>query len=72
MLQFDDLVRGESTVREVREKFPETGPVFKKFKMRQSCEDCPITYAARRSGAALDDLLVQVNETIYRNRGIPA
>jgi hypothetical protein len=72
MLHFDDLVRGESTVREVREKFPETGPVFEKFKMRQSCYDCPITYAARRSGAPLDDLLVQVNETIYRNRGIPA
>lgn len=72
MLQFDDLVRGENTVRDVREKFPETSPVFEKFKMRPSCSDCPITYAARRSGAQLDDLLVQVNETIYRKRGIPA
>lgn len=72
MFRFNDLVRGENIVREVREKYPETEPVFQKFHMRTTCYDCPIEFAARRSGAQLDDLLVEVNETIYKTRGITA
>ncbi len=72
MFHFNDLVRGENIVREVRDKYPETEPVFHKFNMRVTCYCCPIECAARRSGAHLDDLLVEVNETIYRARGITA
>jgi hypothetical protein len=72
MFQFNDLVRGNSIVREVRDQYPETDPVFRKFNMRATCYDCPMKYAARRSGAHLDDLLVKVNEAIYKARGIPA
>ena len=70
MLQLHDLVRAENVVREVLAKYPESEAVFQKFRMRVSCYECPIQYAARKSGIRLDDLLVEVNETIYRNRGI--
>jgi iron-sulfur cluster repair protein YtfE (RIC family) len=70
MLQLHDLVRAETIVREVVEKYPESEAVFQKFQMRLSCYDCPIIHAARKSGIELDALLVEVNEAIYRNRGI--
>ena len=70
MLQLHDLVRAQSIVTEVLTKYPETGDVFKKFKMRVSCYECPIQFAARKSGIQLDSLLVEVNEAIYRSRGI--
>jgi iron-sulfur cluster repair protein YtfE (RIC family) len=70
MLQLHDLVRAQSTVTEILQKFPETEAVFQKFKMRVSCYECPIQWAAQKSGIELDALLVEVNEAIYRNRGI--
>lgn len=72
MLQLHDLVRAENVVREVVAKYPETEPVFQKFQMRLSCYDCPIEHAARKSGVQLDGLLVELNEAIYRKRGIIA
>jgi hypothetical protein len=70
MLQLHDLVSAQNVVNDVLKKYPETGPVFEKFQMRASCHDCPILYAARKSGIELDALLVEVNEEIYRKRGI--
>lgn len=72
MFRFTDLVRGKEVVRDVKQKFPETGPVFEKFGLRPPCYDCSIEQAARKVGAALDDLLVEVNEAIYKNRGVTA
>jgi hypothetical protein len=70
MLQLHDLVSAQSIGSDVLRKYPETRPVFKKFQMRASCHDCPIQYAARRSGIELEAFLVEVNEEIYRRRGI--
>jgi len=72
MFQFTDLVRGGETVREVRQKFPETEGVFEKFHLQPSCYDCSIEMAARKVGASFDDLLVEVNKAIYKNRGVTA
>ena len=70
MLQLHDLVRGESIAQEVCAKYPEAAPIFQKFNMRPSCYECPIQFAARKSGIQLDQLLVEVNQEIYRIRGI--
>ncbi len=72
MLRFTDLVRGSEIVSEIRKKFPETTPVFIKFRLQDGCYDCPIENAARRAGVALDELLVQLNEVVYKARGITA
>ena len=70
MSQFTDLVRGSEIVREVKQKFPETEPVFERFGLRPSCFDCSIEMAARKVGASFDDLLVEVNKAIYKSRGV--
>jgi hypothetical protein len=72
MFQFSDLVRGGEMVREVKQKFPETGEVFEKFGLRPSCFDCSIEMAARKVGAPFDDLMVEVNKAIYKSRGVTA
>ena len=72
MFRFTDLVQGGETVREVKQKFPETEAVFEKFGLRPSCYDCSIEMAARKAGASFEDLLVEVNKAIYRNRGLTA
>jgi hypothetical protein len=70
MFQFSDLVRGGETVREILQKFPETEAVFTKFGLHSSCYDCSIEMAARKVGASLDDLMVEVNKAIYKSRGV--
>jgi hypothetical protein len=72
MLQFTDLVRGGEVVRDVKQKYPETSPVFEKFALRASCDDCSIEMSARKVGASLEDLLVEVNKAIYQIRGVTA
>jgi hypothetical protein len=72
MLQFTDLVRGGEVVRDVKQKYPETSPVFEKFGLRPSCDDCSIEMSSRKVGASLEDLLVEVNKAIYQIRGVTA
>jgi hypothetical protein len=72
MLQFTDLVRGGEAVRDIKQKYPETAPVFDQFGLRPSCDDCSIEMAARKVGASFEDLLVEVNKSIYKNRGVTA
>jgi hypothetical protein len=72
MLQFTDLVRGGETVRDIKQKYPETVPVFDQFGLRPSCDDCSIEMSARKVGASFEDLLVEVNKSIYKNRGVTA
>lgn len=72
MFRFTDVVRGSELVREVKQKCPETAPVFEKFGLRLSCHECPIEFAARQVGAALDDLLVEINKAIHQKRGVTA
>ncbi len=70
MFRFTDQVRGSEIVREVRQRFPETAPVFERFGLRPSCDDCTIDQAARKVGAEVGDLLVEVNEAIERSHGV--
>jgi hypothetical protein len=72
MWRFTDRIRGGEIVRDVKQKFPETESVFDKFGFRPSCYDCSIEMAARKAGASLEDLLVEVNQVIYKNRGVTA
>ncbi len=72
MFRFTDLVRGGEVVRDVKQKYPETSPVFERFGLRPSCYDCTIEMAARKVGASFEDLLVEVNQVIYKNRGVTA
>lgn len=72
MFQFTDLVRGSEIVRDVKQKYPETAEVFEKFGLRQSCYDCSIDQAARKVGAAVSELLTEVNQVVHQARHISA
>jgi hypothetical protein len=72
MRPFTDLVRGSEAVRDVKQKFPETAPVFERFGLRPSCDECSIEMAARKVSASCEDLLVEVNKAIYQSRGVTA
>lgn len=72
MPQFTDLVRGPEAVRDVKQEFPETAPIFERFGLRPSCDDCSIEMSARKVGASFEDLLVEVNKAIYKARGLTA
>jgi hypothetical protein len=72
MLQFTDLVRGAEAVRDIKQSYPETSAVFEHFGLRPSCDECSIEMAARKVGASFEDLLVEVNKVIYKNRGVTA
>jgi hypothetical protein len=72
MFRFTDRVRGGEVVREVKQRFPETEAVLEKFGLRPACYDCTIDQAARKVGAVTDDLLVEINQVILKNRGATA
>jgi hypothetical protein len=70
MFRFTDLLRGDEIVRDVKQKYPETTEVLEKFGLRPSCYDCPIKVAARKVGASVDDLLLEVNRAIQQKRTV--
>ena len=72
MFQFIDLVRGNELVCDVKQKFPETESVFVRFGLRPSCQECSIEMAARKAGVPFEDLMVEVNKAIYKDRGVTA
>ena len=72
MFRFTDLARGSETVRAVKQAYPETEPVFERFGLKPSCYDCSIEQAARKVGAPVDDLLLELNEVIHRTASLAA
>jgi iron-sulfur cluster repair protein YtfE (RIC family) len=70
VFRFTDFVRGDKIVRDVKQKYPETTEVFEKFGLRPSCYDCAIKVAARKVGASVDDLLIEVNKAIQQKRTV--
>lgn len=72
MFRFTDLVRGSETVRDVKQKYPETEPVFERFGLRPACYDCSIEQAARKVGAAVGDLLLELNKVIHPTASLAA
>ncbi len=69
MFRFTDQVRGGEIVRDVKQRFPETGSVFERFGLRLPCYDCTIDQAARKVGAVVGELLAEVNEVVHRGQG---
>jgi hypothetical protein len=72
MFRFTELVRGSETVRDVKQKYPETEPVFERFGLRPACYDCSIEQAARKVGAAVGDLLLELNKVIHPTASLAA
>ena len=50
MLRFDQLIRPSMTIRDVRQRYPQTSTIFEEFGFRSSCDDCSIEVVAKRQG----------------------
>lgn len=72
MFRFTDLVRASEVVRDVKQKYPETAPVFEQFGLRPACYDCSIEQAARKAGAPVSDLLLELDEVIHGRHSLAA
>ena len=47
MFRFDQLIRSGMTVRDVKQRYPSTVPLFEQFGFRSVCDDCDIATPAR-------------------------
>ena len=50
MFRFDQLIRRDMIIRDVKQSHPETVPVFEDFGFRSSCDECDIETVARKNG----------------------
>jgi hypothetical protein len=65
MFRFDQLIRRDMIVRDVKQRHPQTIPVFERFGFHPVCDDCEIITGARRSAVELSDLLQALNQAAF-------
>jgi hypothetical protein len=65
MFRFDQLIRHDMIVRDVKQSHPETIPVFEEFGFRSSCDDCDIRTVALKNGASSLDVLAALNRAAF-------
>ena len=72
MFRFTDRVRSGDTVREIRQKYPETEEVFERYGLRPVCHDCSIEQVAIKTGVSVVDLLLELDQAIYHASHVAA
>ncbi len=65
MFRFDQLIRRDMTIREVKQRHPATEPVFEALHFRATCDDCDIETVARKNGLNLPDVLDALNRAAF-------
>jgi hypothetical protein len=55
-------------IRDVKQRFPETLPVFEQFRFRPACDDCDIESVARKNGIDPLDVVAALNQTAFRQK----
>jgi hypothetical protein len=65
MFRFDQLIRRDMVVRDVKRRHPETIPVFERFGFRAVCDDCEVLTGARRGGVDIGELVEALNRAAF-------
>jgi hypothetical protein len=65
MFRFDQLIRHNMIIRDVKQSHPQTVPVFEEFGFRASCDDCDIETVARKNGLRSQDVLAALNQAAF-------
>jgi hypothetical protein len=65
MFRFDQLIRRDMIVREVKQSHPDTIPVFEELGFRASCDDCDIETVARKNGISSADAVEALNRAAF-------
>ena len=65
MFRFDQLIRRDMIIRDVKQRHPQTAPVFDALHFRYTCDDCDIETVARKNGLNLADVLDALNRAAF-------
>jgi len=65
MFRFDHLIRRDMIIRDVKQRHPETIPVFEALHFRAVCDDCDIETVARKNGLKLPDVIDALNRAAF-------
>ena len=65
MFRFDQLIRRDMIIRDVKQRHPETVSVFEGLHYRSSCDDCDIETVARKNGLNLLDVIEALNQAAF-------
>jgi hypothetical protein len=65
MFRFDQLIRRDMIIRDVKHSHPETIPVFESLHYRDTCDDCDIETVARKNGLNVRDVIDALNEAAF-------
>lgn len=68
-MRFDQLIRASMTVRDVRQKYPQTSETLEGFGFRSSCDDCTIDVVARKYGLSTAAVVEALNEAAFGPKG---
>jgi hypothetical protein len=65
MFRFDQLIRRDMIIRDVKQRHPETVAVFEELRFRAPCDDCDIETVARKNGLNLLDVVEALNQAAF-------
>ena len=65
MFRFDLLIRRDMIIRDVKQRHPETVPLFEQFRFHPVCDDCDIATVVRKNGLNLQDILDALNQAAF-------
>jgi hypothetical protein len=65
MFRFDQLIRREMIIRDVKQRHPDTVPVFEALHFRGPCDDCDIETVARKNGLKPMDVIDALNRAAF-------
>jgi hypothetical protein len=68
MFRFDRLIRRDMIVRDVKQRHPETIPIFEGFHFRTVCDDCDIETGARKNGYHTQDVVDALNQAAFGSK----
>lgn len=65
MFRFDQLIRRDMIVRDVKQRHPQTVALFEQFRFHPVCDDCDIGTVARKNGLNIPDVVAALNEAAF-------
>ena len=68
MFRFDRLIRRDMLIRDVKQQYPMTLPVFEELGFRYTCDDCDIETVARKNGVDSADAVERLNRAVFDTR----
>jgi hypothetical protein len=71
MFRFDQLIRHDMIMRDVKQSHPDTVPIFEALGFRASCDDCDIATVARKNGISTTNALQALNQGAFGPKAAP-